>query len=230
MNIVKTKQLKNTQFYPKADKKTMIFWHHTAGTTATGAIDWWNQTPEHVGTAFVIDRDGTIYQTFDPNNWAYHAGVKGDDDHIEKQSIGIEIVSAGNLQLEAGKFMFYPLFPNKIAGKEIPKDEVWDMDIKGWRGKRYYHSYTDKQIQSLIELTNKLMADFNIPLPPTWEESEFWEFDEKVIKSIVPGIHSHSTVRMDKNDIVPYESFINRVFKGIGKDNTKPKSESKKNK
>src|SRR3972149_4662478 len=100
MEINKTKRLNNLQYYPKANQKTMIFWHHTAGTTAQGAIDWWNQTPVAVGTAYLIDRDGTIFEVFDPKLWAYHLGVKNDDDYIEKNSIGIEIVAAGQLYLE----------------------------------------------------------------------------------------------------------------------------------
>lgn len=218
MEINKTKRLNNLQYYPTVNKKTMIFWHHTAGTNAQGAIDWWNQTPEHVGTAYVIDRDGTIFEVFEPNRWAYHLGVKGDDDYIEKASIGIELVAAGPVHLEKdGEFYFYPLWPNKIRPTKIKKEEVWDMGEEGWRDYQYYHSYTDAQIKSLIDLSNQLVSDFKIQTPANFMKLGFQNFNPDIYKKRIPGIWSHSSVRKDKNDIVPHPSFMKKVFDGLAR-------------
>ena len=219
MEINTSKALNSSQFYNSAKEKKQIIWHHTAGTTADGAIGWWNQTPEVVGTAFVIDRDGTIYQIFDPKLWAYHLGVRAKDggdvnDLDEKQSIGIEIVAAGPLhQDETGKFFHYPLWPNKSAKNKVNQDEVWDMGEEGWKGNRFYHAYNDKQIEALFGLTKKLMTDFKIPVQA--DIGKMYEFSTEVVKNKTPGIWSHSTVRKDKSDIVPHPSFIEKIKKAF---------------
>lgn len=193
--------------------KTSIFLHHTAGLTADGAISWWNQTPEKVGTAYVIDRDGTIYECFDPKAWGYHLGIKGDDDYQEKYSIGIEIVAGGQLYLEGNKFMFYPLYPNKAAGKEIPKTDVVDMGEQGWKGYRYYHCYTDKQTESIIWLVNKLAEDFKIKIQSDLKSIS--EYNPEILSKHLPGLWAHSSVRKDKVDVVPYKTFMDKLINGI---------------
>jgi hypothetical protein len=201
-DIKKTAPLRGEQFYPSVEKKTQIFLHHTAGLTAKGAIDWWNQTPEHVGTAFVVDRDGTIYQTFEPDRWGYHLGIKGDDDYVEKHSVGIEIVAAGNLYKapDEEKFMFFPLFPNKAGWKVIPTEEVTVLGSP-WRMKNFYHKYTDAQIESIIFLIHMLRHDFGIEIQD--KLGHFYEYNADVVAKKLPGLWSHSTVRADKNDIYP---------------------------
>lgn len=216
--INRTKRLNNDQFYPQAIKKTQIFWHHTAGMNAAGAIAWWNQTPDHVGTAYVIDRDGTIYEVFDPKSWAYHLGIpakNGGDGMDDKDSIGIEIVSAGWVNAEVdGTFTFYPLFPNKAGAQKVKAEEVWDFgedETKWWRGHRYYHAYSEKQIDSLLNLTKKLAADFGILIQD--DLSEFYEYNKDVITKHTPGLWSHSTVLMEKSDIIPHNDFMSKVLK-----------------
>jgi N-acetyl-anhydromuramyl-L-alanine amidase AmpD len=223
--INKSKKLLNTQFYNGVHPKKQIIWHHTAGTTAEGAFSWWNQTPERVGTAYLIDRDGTILEVFDPKNWGYHLGVMGKDggdpnDLDEKQSIGIEIVSAGHLYPDGkGKMVQYPLYPNKAAVNAIKQDEIWDMGEAGWKGHRYFQAYTDKQIDSLIALTKKLAKDFGIGIQK--DLKDFWLFNQDVIKNRPSGIYSHSTVRKDKEDIIPYPAFIERVYEAFNEPKAK---------
>ncbi len=203
----------------------MIFWHHTAGTSADGALSWWNQTPDKVGTAYVIDRDGTIIEAFDPIKWAYAQGVKGDDDFVDKNSIGIELVAVGQVYKEGVEFVFYPLFPNKAGRKVIPTADVVTLD-KPWRGFLYYQKYTDKQIESLIWLTKKLMVDFKIPLQANFKN--FFEFNKDVIDAKIhtPGIWGHTTVRQDKNDVVPYPEFLKKVYDAFNTTKEVPSSET----
>lgn len=210
MEIVK-KHLQNLQYYPEFTNKNMVFWHHTAGTSAEGALSWWNQTPEKVGTSYIIERDGTIIEAFEPTKWAYALGVKGDDDFIEKHSIGIELVAVGQVYPEGSEFAFYPLFPSKVGRKPIPASDVVTLD-KPWRGFKHYQKYTDKQIESLIWLTKKLMEDFKIPLQANFKN--FFEFNPDVAATNIhtPGIWGHTTVRQDKNDVVPYPEFLKKVY------------------
>ena len=134
----------------------------------------------------------------------------------EKQSIGIEIVSAGHLYPDGkGNMVQYPLYPNKTSKNIIKPDDVWDMGEKKWHGFQYFQKYTDKQVEALIWLTKKLMEDFNIPVQA--DITKMFEFSPEVIKNKTPGIWSHSTVRKDKEDVVPHPSFVEKIKAAFGK-------------
>lgn len=206
LQVNKTKWLRNNQYYPTVETKSQIFLHHTAGLNAAGAINWWNTTPEHVGVAYVIDRDGTIFQCFDDNQWGYHLGIKGDDDFCEKHSVGIEIVSAGGLVEKDGKFFFYPLGPSK-PGTEIPKEEVEQCE---WRGYKYFHAYNGKQIDSLSKLISFLLEKYpNIKIQKDWEN--FYNLKKEILSSHESGVWSHTTVREDKCDVYPSKTLLSML-------------------
>ena len=207
--INKSKPLKGNQNYPGPTSKTQIFLHHTAGTTADGAIRWWNQTPEHVGAAYVVDRDGTIYETFPPEKWAYHLGIKGDDNYSEKHGIGIEIVAAGQLIPKNGQYFFYPLLPNPAGGRPIPINEIEILE-SAWRGYSAYHAYTPAQCISVIWLIDYLVKTHKINLQP--DIRGFYEYNEDVIKNHLPGLWAHSTVRKDKKDIYPCTELLSLIY------------------
>jgi hypothetical protein len=83
-----------------------IVLHHTAGSTAQGAIDWWKSS-QKASAHYVIDKDGTIYQTVDEKYKAWHAGccidktsgcspcINPEAATYNDRSIGIEIVNTG---------------------------------------------------------------------------------------------------------------------------------------
>ena len=99
MEIVK-KYLTNGQYVSTEDEKRSVILHHTVSLNADSAWRWWNTTPERVGTQYIIDRDGTIIECFDPKFWAFHLGVVGDDNWHESHSVAIEIVAAGFVHKE----------------------------------------------------------------------------------------------------------------------------------
>lgn len=220
MDIIK-KHLTNGQYMVDVYSKKSIFLHHTAGTSAMGAWRWWNSTPDRVGTPFIIDRDGSIIECFDPSYWAYHLGVTNDDNFQEKYSINIEIVSAGQLRLESEEFRFYPLWPNRTRYSVIPKDEV--IEIKdGWRGYNYFQKYTMQQIKSLEWLLGKLYNDFpSLLIGSEILPETFFEYNEEVLTKHLGGIWAHSTVRKDKSDIYPDKRII-RVLKTLKKNLSTP--------
>lgn len=214
----KTLRVKKGQYLESEFPKTNIFLHHTAGTTASGAVSWWNQTPDRVGTAYVIDRDGTIYEVFEPTKWAYHLGIRGDNDHLEKVSINIELVSAGRLyQRPDGKYFFYPLYPKISPSTLIPPGEVTILKTP-FKGHSLYHSYTDAQIKSVCELIPYLMYEYCIPLQSDYKK--FMDFNPDIWLKEKVGIYSHTAVRRDKDDIFPQPNFIKALmdlFKSLSK-------------
>ena len=219
LSINRSKQLKNQQFYAEISQKKTIILHHTAGMTADGAINWWNQTPEAVGTAYVIDRDGTIYEVFNPDCWAWSLGIGNRT--LEKQTVAIEIVSAGQLVQEGAQFKFYPLFPSKIGGQVVPNDEVITFDTP-YKGCKYYHKYTDAQVQSTLDLVKSLVDKYQIQVQ---DLKDFWIYNPKVSAENRPGIYSHTTVLQEKSDIFPQPNLIEGLNKLFTKKATKVKGE-----
>lgn len=211
MKIVK-KHLDSSQYYPRQYEKKSIFLHHTAGTTAKGAWSWWNQTPARVGTAYIVDRDGTIWECFEPEAYGFHLGVKGDDNWQEKHSVGIELVSAGGVYKEGEEFIFYPLFPNKSAITIIPKDEVAECK---WKGFDYFHKYTDAQIEATVELIEFLSKKFDIKIQE--KIGDIFEFDQSVIDEHKSGLFTHNTVRKDKVDTFPQRELVEALIKKFSK-------------
>jgi len=205
MDLVK-KHLTNGQYLTTEDEKRSYFLHHTISTNAMSAWRWWNSTPDRVGTPYIIDRDGVITECFDPKHWAFHLGVKGDDNYHEKHSINVELVSAGPLRLVDGEYRFYPLWPNKLRFTTIDAAEV-HVFKKPWKGHKYWHAYTDDQLESLKWLIGKNVLDF-ATLDISNDIDKIFEYDPSVIENHTPGIWTHGTVREDKSDPFPYPPLI----------------------
>lgn len=225
---IKKLYLGNNQYYTNVYPKDTIWLHHTAGGDAKSAIAWWNQTPERVGTPYVIERDGTIYEAFDPKQWAYSLGIKGDDDYHEKHGIGIELVSYGFLIKEVDGFYAYPLYPNKSAKRKIADSEVVTLD-KPFRGFQHYHKITDAQIKATIELIEYLVKTFGIKIQD--DLTNFYEYNPDVIKNHSTGLWAHSTVRTDKFDVFPQPNYLKALSDKFNKPKevkVEPKVESKK--
>jgi len=221
MEIIK-KYLTNGQYLTQEYEKKSIFLHHTVGTNAMSAWRWWNSTPERVGTPYIIDRDGSILECFDPKMWAFHLGVVGDDNWHEKHSINIELVSAGPLVEENKEYRFYPLYPNKLRWTTIPESEVIK---KKWRGYEIFHNYSDAQLESLSWLIGRLFLDFP-GLRVDNDLEKFFEYDKSVLTEHKGGIWSHSTVRENKSDIIPTKELIKALI-SVQKDLMPPKSPPK---
>lgn len=193
---VKLLPLKTDQYYQSVYTKKFIFLHHTAGSSAASAISWWAHDPVRIATPYVIDRDGTIYQCYDPKYFAYHLGVKGNS-AIEKASIGIEIVGWGPLTEKDGKLYNY-------VKKPVPKTDAVTVD---WRGFKIYQRYTPEQIAALKILLPYLMERFKIPKQQA--HTDFYLYRDPA--TLPPGIWSHTTVRRDKADIFPQKEIVDLV-------------------
>jgi len=191
----KVYRLPENQYVPEKQTKTGIVLHHTVSRTAKSAYDWWLATDERVATAYLVEKDGTIYELFPADEWAWHLG-KGVGTDNEKRTVGIEIVSEGGLQKVGDK---YKSFYNPETGAGINHPEEWVVDLgKTWRGYRYFDVYTKKQIQSVVNLVYMLSDTYKIPRKM---HKDLWTYDES-IKSF-EGIFTHAQVRPDKTDVHP---------------------------
>lgn len=201
VQIIKSKLLKSNQYYPVAQKKKRIFLHHTAGASASSSINWWNEKPDHIAAPYLIERDGTIIEAFDPKYWAYALGVPGGTD-MEKESIHIEICNYGGLSEMNGK---YYIFGNKL--NEMPKEKV-QVYKKDHRGFKAFEKYTEAQIKSTIKLIDYIIKEFKISIS---DVENFWYFGAKT-----KGLQSHTTVRKDKSDIHPQPELIKAIYDYFG--------------
>lgn len=200
MKFIK-EHLPKTEYYSEEYKKEQIYLHHTVSSTARSVFNWWPQDGVHVATAYIIDKDGTIYEAFNPKYWSYHLGLKGTNGAIDKKSIGIEIVNEGWLTKKNSVYYWF-------NGAVIYKDEVIELDNK-WRGQKYFAAYTPEQVKAAAILTKFLAYSLNIP----FKHIGNLDYNENLAYNF-SGILSHCNVRTDKTDVspaFPMDTFMRNV-------------------
>jgi len=189
--------------------KKQIYLHHTAGNpSGEGVFDWWKSNTERIATCVAISgkgsNDGQIVQGFSSKYWAYHLGLKKQLFSnnalpylsLDKYSIGIEICNWGDLQFRDGKFYNY-------VNREVPESEVMELD-KPFKGDRFFHNYTDAQIESVKQLLLLWKQRYGIPL--TYNK-DIWDISKRALGG-EPGVYTHNSVRPDKNDVYPHPKLI----------------------
>jgi len=211
LNVNIDHKLTEVQYIKQLFDKDKIYLHYTvSGPSAKSVIRYWDSNVERVATAFVIsgrgDEDGQIYEAFNPDYWGFHLGVKGTNGILDKHSIGIEICNWGELTKKEDKFY-------NTYGGLVPSNEVYTLDEE-WRGKKYFHSFSDKQLKSLEDLILWIIEEYNIPVQNIEFNREWAEYSENCIKNKTPGVWTHTNVRKDKKDIYPDDNIfcmLNRI-------------------
>ena len=202
------------QYKVEETKKIQVYLHHTAGnSSAMGTFKFWESNPEKIGTCIVINGlpdqndqtpDGTIVQGYSSKYWAYHLGLKEQTfdkfgipyKSLDRISIGIEICNWGQLVSKGGKFYNYV---NRI----VSNDQVTELTTP-FRGFKFYHSYTDAQIESVKELLLLWKDKWGISLQ---YQDDIWDVCPRALRGEV-GIFTHCSVRYDKTDIYPHPKMI----------------------
>lgn len=192
----KTFALPRGQYVDEITKKDLIILHFTAGPSARSAFNSWTSNPERVATAYIIDPDGKIYETFDPARWAFHLGLE--TNRHDKRSIGIEIANVGPLSPAPGDpktLNWWP--PKKHCGIADSASYV----KASYRSHDFYAAFPAVQVESVVALVHHLCDTFGIKkelAPP--EKRDQWDrafFDK------FTGIATHANFRKDKFDIGP---------------------------
>lgn len=199
-------------------KKEYLFLHHTSGwNNPFNVIDSWaNDSRGMIGTEFVIggqnatkdnDRvfDGLALQSFPNGHYAWHLGNNGNQE-MHKNSIGIEICNFGYIQ------------NNKIyTGKLAHYKQIVELDHE-FRGFRYWHKYSDKQIYKAKELILYIAERDNIQvtdgLPKLIKEKGHlaFEFNENAYYGRIKGLWTHSNTRKDKFDCFPQQELMDMLI------------------
>jgi hypothetical protein len=116
---------------------------------------------------------------------------------IDKHAIGIEICSWGPLDKVGDKFYNY-------VDREIPADQVTELATP-YKGYKYYHRYTDAQIESVKNLLMYWKNIYGIDL--TYREDDMWTVSTRALKG-EQGVYTHNSYRKDKSDIHPCPRMI----------------------
>lgn len=182
--------LPDNKYFKDVNVKTNIVLHHTVSSSASSSIGWFNEKQDKVCTAYVIDKDGTVYELFNPKYWAFHLGIPKTNGKFDKKTIGIEIVNEGYLTKTDNGMTW---FDGKAKYKGIPFEVP-----EGWRGNKYFASYPDIQQTAVAELCYKLCNEFDIPK----RVQQRLDFNIQLAEKS-RGIISHCNVRSDKTDISP---------------------------
>ncbi|MEZ4826384.1 MAG: N-acetylmuramoyl-L-alanine amidase [Bacteroidia bacterium] len=169
-----------------------------------------------LSVAYVIARDGTIYQLFPSYYWSFHLGkdALGGNTPGSQSSIGIELSNFGPLLLSPDKQNLETVYSRaesfkdgkKIVNPPDPYCALTDRDqyIKldqPYRGYEYFSAHTDAQYESLIILIRYLTARYNIPREFIEESKRFDATEENARFS---GITTHVNYRSSgKTDIGP---------------------------
>lgn len=214
---IKQLPLKETEYFKEEYVKTQIVLHHTAGNaSAVNVVNDWNKdTRGRIATCVSISGpgaknsyDGEIVQCFSSRFWAYHLGIKGDvfkaykvpHQILDRISIGIEICNWGGLDKVGNKFYNY-------VDREVPADQVTEL-AEPFKGYKYFHKYSDAQIESVKNLIVYWRDIYNIPL--TYDYDQMFKVSVKALNG-EKGLYTHNSYRKDKIDIYPCPRMIEMI-------------------
>lgn len=152
------KQTPNTSGkFAKGLPDTIII-HYTAGASASSSVRTLTNPNVKASAHLVVGKKGEIIQLAKFDTIAWHAGKSSYDERtgFNKYSIGIEIDNAGALEKrEDGGF--YSWF-----NKKYPESEVVHATHRNETTPRYWHAYTEKQIETVFAICRLLKEKYAI--------------------------------------------------------------------
>ena len=207
--MLTTAKNRSRYYYAVEHPKHRIVVHFTAGQLRSD-LSALTRDNYHVSVAFVIGRNGMIYQLFSSKYWSGHIGKgignEGTGNAQDKCTIGIELSNYGYLTERNGNLETYYSRQRDAQGREGPADVYCSLDEMAayqkieapCRGQPYYASFTGEQMESLVILLRYLTAQYNIPrafLP----EPQRYQSTEEVLsfKGIVSHINYRPTGKWD---------------------------------
>lgn len=198
--------LQTNEYFAQTFEKENIFLHLTGGNrNAYFVQNGWERdnmsAQGAVGTAFILSgddsqnksgwaiEDGQVLRVFDDKFWAYHTGTGVPS--LDQKSIGIEICNWGNLTQRNDRFFTW-------TGEEINRSEVEELDF---RGVRFWHKISDKQLQNLRSLL-KMLLDKYPKIKENYQKqiqnnaftSSWSDFKTSVLNQTETGIVTHTNV------------------------------------
>jgi hypothetical protein len=206
------------EYIDEPTPKEYLFLHHTQGwNNPYDTIHGWatdNRGP--IATEFVMggrsikdndDRyDGELVQCIPEGAYGWHLGDTGSH-HMHTHSVGIELCNFG--AAINGKTAY---------DRIIPADQLVTLPNE-FKGKKQWHAYTDKQIETLrlfilwiaerdsIDVRDGLIAEIKKQGPKAFE------FNQNAYNGKIKGMWTHANVRKkDKEDLFPQPNLIEMLL------------------
>lgn len=212
--------------------------HHTAGwNNPYNVINSWGRDNRGiVATEFVIggqritnsdsQYDGEILQAFPEGNFGWHLGIGNNFKH--RNTVGIELCNFGyltkggfftrqngrNVFVDRKKDHFYT-----YVGTEISPDSNQVVELtKEFRGFKFWHKYSDLQInqtKKLLEFISKRNnIDLREGLPNLIREKGVEAFDlvDRRMCESRRSVWSHTNYTMGKYDVFPQPEMIDMLL------------------
>lgn len=206
------------QYFEGPTKKEYLFLHHTAGwNNPFRTVDnWANDDRGRIATQFVIGSphpktgdtsyDGVVVECFGDAGYAWHLGKSGSR-QMHKTSVGIEVCNFGWLTRSEDNYVTY-------ANTIVENDQVLDLGYE-FRGKRYWHRYSEQQIDALRKLIPEVARRHDIDVRKglverlqTMEPAEAFEWNENAYHGRIKGMWTHTNTRQDKSDLSPQPELV----------------------
>jgi len=206
LNLDYSKPSSRNDYFKRSYEKSWVILHHTAGSSVSGAHATLDRE-DYIAVSYMIDKDGTVYEKFNPKWWAYALGVRGyPKGYFDKRAIQIELVNEGPLKKKGDNLYWWP---NNFKTKFCHETEEDRYGYAPFRDYDYYASYSKEQLEACTLLCKKLCEEFSIPKRILWSSRETVILEPlKDLK--FEGIVSHVNFRKDKSDIgsiFPWEDF-----------------------
>jgi N-acetyl-anhydromuramyl-L-alanine amidase AmpD len=125
--------------------KDLLVLHYTGGGTLAGAEAALSSS-NNVNVAYMVDRDGTVYQYFDERYWAYHTGTGKSD---AKRSIGIEVVNWGHLARKGDRLVTW-------TNKVMPWARA--IRLEPFRGFEFWENLSPEQEETIPILVRDILS------------------------------------------------------------------------
>jgi len=131
--------------------------HYTAGKSAKNSINWLISPESKASAHIVLGRDGSICQLAPFNVKTWHAGVSQWDgvSGLNSCSIGIEMDNAGPLKKVGDQYQAW-------FGTLYAEDQVIQAKHRLDSEVRWWHAYTEAQIQRALELARLLVRHYDL--------------------------------------------------------------------
>jgi len=131
--------------------------HYTAGKSAKSSINWLTNPDSKASAHIVLGRDGSICQLAPFNVKTWHAGVSHWDglSGMNGYSIGIEMDNAGPLKKVGDTYHAW-------FGTQYAENDVVYAKHRLDSEPRWWHTYTEVQIQKALELVQLLVRHYDL--------------------------------------------------------------------
>ncbi|BDD05474.1 N-acetylmuramoyl-L-alanine amidase [Aureibacter tunicatorum] len=136
-------------------KPDCIVIHYTASPSAKQAAEYLRRNDVKASAHIVLGRKGHVYQLVPFDTVSWHAGASSLNGRsgFNDFSIGIEIDNAGVLNKVGEKYQAW-------FGKSIPENEVIKATHRNESNPRYWHAYTEAQIDKIFEICEALIKAY----------------------------------------------------------------------